>query len=394
MSDLDHSDVLVIGAGIHGTGVAQALAAAGHSVHILEARGAASGTSSRSSKLIHGGLRYLETFQLKLVRESLKERAVLLRVAPHLVRLVPFHIPVYRSTSRGPWTLRAGLSLYAMLGGLGRDARFRKVTRGEWEHLDGLSTDGLRAVYRYQDGQTDDAALTRAVHASAEELGAGCTLGAEVLSAQRTGDHWRVRYSANGVVEERTARVVVNAAGPWANRVLDRFQPRPPGREVDLVGGTHIELAGTLENGCYYCEAPQDKRAVFCLPWRDRVLVGTTEQAYDGDPRQIAPTPQEVAYLLEIRAHYFPDAPTELLDSWAGLRVLPKGDGKAFWRTREVILVADDGANPSVVTIYGGKLTGYRLTALKIEKLLRRSLERRQQQADTATLGLPDLENA
>jgi len=161
------TDVLVIGAGVQGVGVAQAAAAAGYRVVQLERAQVAAGTSSRSSKLIHGGLRYLETFQLRLVRESLRERAILLRIAPHLVELVPFFVPVYHDTTRAAWKVRSGLSLYALLGGLGAEARFQTVPQAAWETLDGLRTDGLRAVFRYMDGQTDDVALCRAVAASA-----------------------------------------------------------------------------------------------------------------------------------------------------------------------------------------------------------------------------------
>ncbi|HUF80292.1 MAG TPA: FAD-dependent oxidoreductase, partial [Burkholderiales bacterium] len=133
-------DVVVIGAGIHGAGVAQAAAAAGHSVLVLERKGVAHGTSSRSSKLIHGGLRYLESGQVSLVRESLRERAILLRVAPHLVQERRFLIPVYRDTTRPPWKIRAGLSLYALLGGLGRVNRFATIRSRDWSLLDGLDT--------------------------------------------------------------------------------------------------------------------------------------------------------------------------------------------------------------------------------------------------------------
>ena len=143
----DHYDVVVIGAGIHGAGVAQAAAAAGHTVLVLEKTAIAHGTSSRSSKLIHGGLRYLETGQFGLVRESLRERAILLRIAPGLVRLSPFFIPVYGGASRSRWKIRAGLSLYALLGGFGRHNRFQSIARSEWHRLDGFQTDGLRAVF-------------------------------------------------------------------------------------------------------------------------------------------------------------------------------------------------------------------------------------------------------
>ena len=160
-------DVVIIGGGIHGVGVAQAAAAAGHRVLLLEKTALASATSSRSSKLIHGGLRYLESAQFGLVRGSLRERTLLLQLAPDLVRRLPFHIPVYAGTTRRPFTIRAGLSLYALLGNLAPDCRFASLPRTDWPDLDGLATDGLQAVFRYYDAQTDDAALTRAVMASA-----------------------------------------------------------------------------------------------------------------------------------------------------------------------------------------------------------------------------------
>ena len=156
---IEEFDLVVIGGGIQGAGVLQAAAAAGWRAALVEERALASGTSSRSSKLIHGGLRYLESRQFALVRESLAERRTLLAIAPGLVQLVPFHIPVYQRTQRRPWQIRAGLSLYALLGDLEPSVRFEKLPRRAWEALDGLATDGLQAVFRYQDGQTDDAAL-------------------------------------------------------------------------------------------------------------------------------------------------------------------------------------------------------------------------------------------
>jgi glycerol-3-phosphate dehydrogenase len=383
-------DVAVIGAGIQGAGVAQALAAAGYQVRVLEKSHPAAGTSSKSSKLIHGGLRYLETFEFGLVRESLKERATLLRIAPHLVRLVPFHIPVYKGMSRGPLTIRAGLSLYAMLGGFGKEARFSTVPKDSWDLLDGLNTDKLRAVYRYHDGQTDDAALCRAVITSAHELGAHIMLGAELISAEADSHGWTLRYHQEEAVHELHARVVVNAAGPWVAQVLDHFTPKPPHREIDLVGGTHIEIEGSLEQGIYYTEAPSDSRAVFSMPWKGRILVGTTEQP-TRDPDDPQPTQAEVEYLLETFGHHFPDRELTVLDAWAGLRVLPRAEGTSFSRSREVVLIQNHKQRPSVLSVYGGKLTGYRATAERVRKRIAPSLGQAERKADTATLRLPDL---
>jgi glycerol-3-phosphate dehydrogenase len=187
-------DIVIIGGGIHGVGVAQAAAAAGYSALVLEQTGLASGTSSKSSKLIHGGLRNLESGQWRLVRESLREREVLLRVAPELVRLVPFYIPVYRHTRRPAWQIGTGLSLYALLGGLHENNRFSDMARSGWAQLDGLDTRDLQHVFRYYDAQTDDAALTRAVMHSAESLGAQLHCPASFTGAEYTGNGWRVDY--------------------------------------------------------------------------------------------------------------------------------------------------------------------------------------------------------
>jgi glycerol-3-phosphate dehydrogenase len=387
----ENVDVLVIGGGIHGAGVLQAAAAAGHSALLVEERSPAAGTSSRSSKLIHGGLRYLETMQLALVRESLREREILLRVAPHLVKLTPFFIPVYDDTTRAPWKIRAGLSMYAALGGFDRDDLFQRVPRREWDQLDGLETRGLRAVFRYFDGQTDDAALVRAVLASARELGAQVEWPATFLGAQRVDGGYSVRLSTAAGERELRAATLVNAAGPWIAEVQRRIQPRPLVFDVELVAGTHLELEGVLERGIYYCEAPRDRRAVFLVPWKGRTMVGTTETPYQGDPARVAPLESEVEYLLETFRRYMPTRAAKLVDAWAGLRVLPKTASSAFWRPRDVTFTHDDESKPRLVAIWGGKLTGYRATAEKALASLAEQLPRRESRADTSTLRLPTL---
>jgi glycerol-3-phosphate dehydrogenase len=381
-------DVVIIGGGIHGVGVAQAAAAAGRSALLLERQALAGGTSSRSSKLIHGGLRYLESAQFGLVRESLREREILLRNAPGLVRRVPFYIPVYSSTRRPPWMIRAGLSLYALLGGLSRDARFESVPRARWDSLDGLDTRGLRAVFRYEDAQTDDVLLTQAVMRSAQALGAELRCPANFLSAVRDADGWLIHYLANNGEASCRARTLVNAAGPWVNTVLDRIAPRPPMLTIELVQGAHILVEDETCNGIYYVEAPSDGRAVFVMPWKGQTLVGTTETAYDGDPGAVRALPQEISYLQETLQHYFPHHRGRLLDSFAGLRVLPQGPGAVFHRSRETVLHPDNAEPVRLVTIYGGKLTGYRATAARVMRRLRRSLPARAVVADTAMLSL------
>jgi len=385
-------DVVVLGGGIHGVGVAQAAAAAGHSVLLLEKTALAAGTSSRSSKLIHGGLRYLESGQFHLVRESLRERRILLAIAPELVRLKPFIIPLYRETRRRPWQLRVGLSLYALLGGLGPETRFGTVPRSAWEQLDGLQTRGLRTVLRYFDAQTDDVELTRAVMRSAESLGAQLLAPAELFAAELRDDEVVVRYTHEGAPEECTARVLVNAAGPWVKRVMERITPRIATPPIELVQGSHVIVRDFVEQGIFYVESPRDGRAIFIMPWHGHMLVGTTETRFRGDPDGVQPLAAEKHYLVSVLRHYFPRHAQlhvrDLLDSFAGVRVLPAGTAHAFHRSRETLFVCDREHRPRVLAIYGGKLTGYRATAEIVMRRIGGSLPQLRVRADTRTLKL------
>ena len=381
-------DVLVVGGGIHGVGVAQAAAAAGHRTALVEARELAAGTSSRSSKLIHGGLRYLESLELSLVRESLRERALLLRLAPDLVRLVPFLIPVRADTSRRPLTLRAGLGLYALLAAPGPGAAFGTIPRERWDDLDGLSTEGLQQVFRYHDAATDDAALTRAVMRSAQELGAELLSPAELIAAQREDHGYRATVQVGDEQRQLTTTTLVNAAGPWVEEVRGRVDPSPSGFAVDLVAGTHIELPGTVERGYYYTEAPDDRRAVFVMPWKGRTLVGTTERVHTTAPGECAPSEPEVEYLRRTLRHHFPGRDATVLEAWSGLRVLPRADGAAFGRSRETVFRTDGPGVERYLAIYGGKLTGYRATAEKVLRRLAGALPERRPLARTDELRL------
>jgi glycerol-3-phosphate dehydrogenase len=382
----EHYDIVVIGAGIHGAGVAQAAACRGHSVLVLEKTGLASGTSSRSSKLIHGGLRYLESHAYALVRESLRERAILLRIAPDLVHLQPFSIPVYTDTSRRPLVLRTGLMVYSLLGGLHRASRFRKLPRREWERLDGLVTQGLQCVFQYHDAQTSDVELTRAVMQSASEHGAVLNCPAEFLSASIGPRGCEIVYRDGEGDRQCTARAMVNAAGPWVGSVAKRITPQPPEIPAELVQGSHLVMQDGLTGGCYYLEAPQDRRAVFLLPWGRHSLLGTTERTFSGDPAAVMVLPEEEHYLLGVLRHYFPQHSQQVMSRFAGLRVLPTAANSAFTRSRETRLPVDTAWPPRLVSIYGGKLTGYRATAQKVMHRLEDTLPSRRAFADTARL--------
>jgi glycerol-3-phosphate dehydrogenase len=385
-------DVIIVGGGIHGAGVLQATVAAGHSALLIEKSTLASGTSSRSSKLIHGGLRYLESGQFSLVRESLRERAVHLRIAPELVELKSFFIPVYSDTRRRPWQLRIGLALYALLGGFARGTGFGTIPKRDWPTLDGLQTRNLDAVIRYYDAQTDDAELTRAVVQSARSLGGEVAMPATFIGASLRDDGVDVEFEREGARISCRARVLVNAAGPWATRVARAVTPPIQVPDVDLVQGTHIVLPMQVTSGIYYVESPADGRAVFIMPWKGATLVGTTETPFQGEPDQVRPLPEEEEYLLEVARHYFPATAgftrADIRERFAGLRVLPAASEKAFDRSRETIFTTDRDPHPRVLGIYGGKLTGWRAAAAQVLHRIGPSLGAKEPRAATDELVL------
>lgn len=382
-------DVLVVGAGIQGAGVAEALTTAGHRVAILEQLGVAAATSSRSSKLIHGGLRYLESGQFRLVRECLRERRWLLAHKPQLVRMVPFYIPVYRYSKRPAWLVRLGLSLYALLAGVTNGySRFRSIPRDEWDNLSGLDTEELVTVYRYFDAQTDDAALTRDVVESAIDRGAHLICPGSLVGAELASYGMRVDYVADGQLNTLRARALVNCSGPWVADTNDRCNPAAPMPPLELVAGTHIQLPLSLGERIFYVEA-EDGRAVFVMPWQGKTLVGTTERRYHDDPRDLAPTIEEESYLLRTVQRYFPQTASlqvhNICGSFAGLRVLPQTQQSPFSRPRETLISCDNDKLPRVLAVAGGKLTSYRATARRVVKKLRPTLEAARRECGNAS---------
>ncbi len=367
-------DLVVIGAGIHGASLARDAAQRGWRVLLLEQySGPGQGTSSKSSKLIHGGLRYLESGQIRLVRECLVERRRLLREQSDLVRLVPFHIPVYEHTHRKTWMIALGLNLYRLLGG--KD--FKHVERCDWPQLDGLKTQGLKRVFRYWDAQTDDLRLTTRLVQQAEGLGARVRYGATFRGAECSRRCCTIFYRAADGGHELETRTVVNASGPWVNLVLEKFRPALPVLDIDLVQGTHIVIPGALRRGIYYIEAPADRRAVFVMPWKGHTMVGTTETPYHGDPANVRPLEAEIEYLLDTRNAYFADPVRreQVIDSFAGLRVLPVSARRLFDRSRETRLHHARKLE-NVISIYGGKLTSHHHTAQRVLKQLAKAVRK------------------
>ena len=363
-------DLCVIGGGIQGAGVAQAAAISGLSVALIEKSDWGAGTSSKSSKLIHGGLRYLQTLQIGLVYESLRERRILMDIADDIVKPNWFYLPVYKTDRFAAWQVRLGLILYRILAGRKNLAGFKQLPREQWHQLEGLNISGLESVFVYQDAQTDDQALTRRVVASAEQHGATLLCPAKFLTAEKNDNGYLVSFAIEDKISSLKCRTLVNAAGPWVNRIAETIEPRPPTIDVDLVKGTHLEFTQQLSKKCFYIEAKQDHRAIFVLPFKGGTLLGTTEQLFDGNPDGVAPSEEETAYLLEIIHSHFPHFNHQPSTSWAGLRVLPASGTNPFQRSREVQFAE----TKNYLAIYGGKLTGYRATAENALKKILKSM--------------------
>ena len=365
-------DVVIIGAGIQGAGVAQAAAVCGYKTLIIEKFPAAGmGTSSKSSKLIHGGLRYLETAQFKLVIECLQERKRLLKNAPHLVKLIPFYIPVYAKSIRPAWLIWLGLSIYSIFS----LKKFSIVKKSQWKNLDDLKLENLKYVYKYYDAQTNDTHLTQAVIKSAKKYGAEVYYNAEFLKSNAENSEHQLSFRQNNELHNIRCKCIVNCSGPWIESVQDSITPRLKTPKIDLISGTHIIIEQKSITGAYYIQAT-DRRAIFVLPWGDhKILIGTTEKTYTGSPDKIAPTRNEINYLLENYNLYFNSMATisNITNSFAGLRVLPVSKKNTFDQSRDSLIIHNSDT-PALITLVGGKLTTYRASSEKVIRVLKKIL--------------------
>ncbi|MCE2530914.1 MAG: glycerol-3-phosphate dehydrogenase/oxidase [Acidimicrobiia bacterium] len=377
-------DILVIGGGISGAAVARDAARRGFRTALVEAADFAWGTSSRSSRLVHGGLRYLEHFEFDLVFEASQERRTLLRIATHLVRPLEFHFPIFRDGRIGRRKLDAGMWLYDAL------SLFRNIERHQMLDAEamlacepGLRAEGLLGGARYFDAQVDDARLVVTTIVAAVEAGATVVNRAEVVRIDASdwpGHRALVRDAESGREVAVDALAIVNASGAWAAQVLDRVTAGPRGAgpgdgpasavRIRPSRGTHIHVARERvgHSGALIFEAPRDGRVMFILPWReDLTLIGTTDEFFDGRPQDVAATPGDIGYLLEATRRLLPASklgPEDVISAWAGLRplVAPPGEGAGKG--------ADEGAvsrefevhqhPPGVFTLSGGKLTSHR----------------------------------
>jgi glycerol-3-phosphate dehydrogenase len=359
-------DLLVVGGGIHGTGIARDAAGRGLKVLLVEQGDLAGATSSASSKLAHGGLRYLELGDFRLVREALRERETLMRIAPHLVQPLSFFVPCGPGT-RPRWQLRAGLFLYDWLSAGGSLPRSRALDLSQ-------SQDGsfLQAPYRrglcYYDGWADDARLAVANALDAAARGAIVMTHARCSRAAPSSGGWVAEVVAEGTTTAVAARALVNAAGPWVERFLRECTPVSTGARMRLIQGSHLVVRRRPPGGRALLLQNDDRRVVFVLPFGpEHALIGTTDVPLDGDPGQATISQAEVDYLCRAVNRYLsePVRPDDVIGTLTGVRALHDDREDDPSRvTRDYLLRVDfcDGGAP-VLSIFGGKLTTYRRLA-------------------------------
>jgi glycerol-3-phosphate dehydrogenase len=356
-------DLLVVGGGINGAGIARDAAGRGLSVLLVEKDDLASATSSSSSKLIHGGLRYLEHYEFRLVAEALAEREVLLKVAAHLVwpaRFIMPHVPELRPR----WMIRAGLFLYDHLSRRASLPGSSSVRLDQPPYNAGLKPE-LRHGFIYSDCRVDDARLVVANAMDARSRGVRVLIRTACLGAKRQGTEWQAELSSG---ERVRARAIVNAAGPWVKTVLNGQLAQPSKDSVRLVKGSHIVLPRLYEGGHAFILQNDDKRVIFMIPYGDlHTLVGTTDIAVEASDRQPQISEEETAYICRAINRYLarPARPEDVVWSYAGVRPLyDDGTADPSAVTRDYTLRVDDeqGTAP-VLSVFGGKITTYRMLA-------------------------------
>ncbi|MEM6665181.1 MAG: glycerol-3-phosphate dehydrogenase [Pseudomonadota bacterium] len=375
----DTVDIFVIGGGINGCGIARDAVGRGYSVHLAEMNDLASGTSSWSTKLVHGGLRYLEHYEFRLVREALTEREVLWRMAPHIIWPLRFILP-HHSGLRPAWLLRLGLFLYDHIGG-----RKMLPTTSVLDMRRDQAGKPLKPLFfqafEYSDCWVDDARLVVLNAQDAAERGATVETRTQVVSARREGGRWRImtRERDTGLQTEVFARLIVNAAGPWVDGVLGQAFGRNDAHNVRLVQGSHIVVKRKFTDPRAFIFQNADGRIIFAIPYEQNyTLIGTTDQDYEGDPAEVAITDVETDYLCSAASEYFeePVKPDDIVWTYSGVRPLyDDGASKAQEATRDYVL-KDDGAvgEPKVINIFGGKITTYRRLAESMMALVEDAL--------------------
>ncbi len=368
---MDSFDLLIVGGGINGAAIARDSAIRGARVLLVEKDDLAAHTSSASSKLIHGGLRYLEYGELRLVREALREREILLRTAPHIVRPLRFVLPHCRGM-RPHWLIRSGLLVYDLLAWRGSLGRSRRVGRRDAALLDPLQE--RRRTLSYWDARVDDSRLVVLNALDAAEHGAEIATRTELLAARRDGELWRARLSDGRQV---AARTIVNAAGPWVADLLGRLSETSTSR-VRLVKGSHIVVPALYSGDHAYILQQPDGRVVFALPFAGYTLIGTTDVPV-ARPEDAVIGEEEVRYLCEAADRYFTRqvVPADVVWRYSGVRALhDDGAAEAKAVTRDYHLELDSDPGAKLLSVFGGKITTAR--ALAEEALDRLGVEGRR----------------
>lgn len=366
-------DVLIIGGGINGVGIAADCAGRGLSVVLCEKNDLASGTSSASSKLIHGGLRYLEQYDFKLVKESLHERTILQSISPHLTQALPFIIPCHNKT-RPAWLMRLGLFLYDLLAFPSPFAKSSTISFSKNEN--NPLKDFLKKGFVYTDCQTDDARLVILNALRAKEKGAKILTRTRCIAAFRCQDHWQVKLAGQEGEISIQAKVIVNASGPWLPMILKETFKQKPSLAMKLVKGSHFVVPKLYKENQAYLLQHRDKRVVFVIPYHENFsLIGTTDEDYQEDLENIQIAPHEIQYLCDIVNQYFKKTISEkdILYSWSGVRPLLANNQKsnaALNRGYHIELQQPSTNLAPLINIYGGKLTTYRLLAEKVTNIV------------------------
>jgi glycerol-3-phosphate dehydrogenase len=358
-------DLAIIGGGINGAATARDAALRGLKVALVDAGDFAAGTSSRSSKLIHGGLRYLEQFDFKLVRESRAERRILLALAPHLARPQPFVLPIYRGDPYYPLKIRLGLAIYDLLGNLGPADRHRMLSAKEALRLiPGLEPETLRAAAVYFDSATDDARLTLEMILAAAASGAVVANYAQILAFRtlppaRDITAAEVEDQISGKRFELRARYWVNATGPWVDQVRALLPGHDGAQTIRLTKGTHIILPALSPDHALFAAIRPGERIFLMLPWHGYALLGTTDTDFDGDPASVHPAESDVDYLLNAvnRILHQPFGPGDVIGKFAGLRALAIEPGRSPSENTREYRFHEECDIKNFLSVCGGKLT-------------------------------------
>ncbi|MEM1378235.1 MAG: glycerol-3-phosphate dehydrogenase [Pseudomonadota bacterium] len=371
-------DVFVIGGGINGCGIARDAAGRGYSVCLAEMNDLASGTSSWSTKLIHGGLRYLEYYEFRLVREALMERERLWSIAPHIIWPMRFVLP-HNEGTRPKWLVRTGLFLYDNIGGRKKLPSTRVLDLRKDPAGKPLKP-GYSTAFEYSDCWVNDARLVVLNAMDAEAKGARIATRTKVTGLERKDGAWAVTIqdTVTGTSETVSAKLVVNAAGPWVDAVLTGSMGKNT-KNVRLVQGSHIVIRKKFDDERAYFFQNADGRIMFAIPYEnDFTLIGTTDQDYDGDPSDVKITPEETKYLCDGASQYFAEPVTEddIVWTYSGVRPLyDDGASKAQEATRDYVLKEVGGEGESkLINIFGGKITTYRKLAESVLELVENNL--------------------